>query len=191
MPRIGTRKLAGAAVAAALLILPATGMSCGYHGMLGNGFSSQHPRSIHVALALRDAADAGVLDLNQLKPKLADMLALSRAARRLEHLRSSLQRLLYATPVPSFSLLLVESGMWSDFMAESGAMRLKVHADGPMPDRAVVITGDAVLAAIASGRLSSHEALRSGLVVVDGPPALASSLSAALLPHLEKAAHSR
>jgi hypothetical protein len=191
MHRIGNRKLAGAAVAAALLVLPAAGMACGYHGMLGNGFSALHPRSIHVALALRDAADAGVLDPNQLKPKLADMLALNRAARRLEHLRASLQRAMVTAPVPAFSLLLVESGMWNDFTADLGVIRLKVHADEPMPDRAVVITGDAVLAAIASGRLSPDEALRTGLIAVDGPPALASSLAAALLPHPEKASHFR
>ncbi len=108
------------------------------------------------------------------------MLALHRATQRLERLRQALQRGADDAPPPAFSLLLVESGMWNSFAVEAGMVGLKVHADGPSPAGAAVITGDAVLAAIAAGRLAPRDAFRDGLIVVDGPQELARALAAAL-----------
>lgn len=182
----GTKSLAGLAVAASLLSVSAPGLACGFHGQVGSNFSAQHPQSINVAVALRDAADAGIIDgrhlrPRQLKPGLADMLALNRAIRQLQRLRATLQQVADDASTPSFKLLLLESGMWNDFTFEAGALRFKAHTNGPSPGVPAIITGDSVLAAIAAGQLSPERALRSGLIVIDGPPELTRTLSAALL----------
>jgi hypothetical protein len=40
---------------------------------------------------------------------------------------------------------------------------------------ALIFTGGAVIGAVASGRLSADDALRCGLIVIDGPPAAAAT----------------
>jgi hypothetical protein len=180
MKPVATIAIAMLALWTSLLPAARPAAACGYHGVLGDGFSAQHASSMNVAFALRDAADAGVIEPKQLNPKFADMLALHRATQRLEKLREALQHTADGASPPAFSLLLIESGMWNDFSVEGEAVRLKVHVDAPARGGAAVVTGDAVLAAIAAGRLSAAEALRRGLVVVDGPPELAQALAAAL-----------
>lgn len=182
MLAIPTKTLAGLAVTAALLAIPAAGVACGFHGGLGDGFSAMHPKSMTVAFAISDAVDAKLLDRRIVAPKLVDMLGLHRATQRLERLRAELQSKAPDTAVPVFSLLLIESGLWSRYTADGGALRLVVHTEAPPAGEAVVVTGDAVLAAIVTGRLTVDDALRRGLIAVDGPQALAQALTAALAP---------
>jgi hypothetical protein len=178
----GSNTLAGLAVVATLVALPAAGVACGYHGRLGDGFSPMHPRSIGVAFAISDAADEKLLDRQIVAPKLADMLALHRATQRLERLRAALQRVSAEAPVPPFALLLVESGMWSRYALDNDRVRLAAHTEPPPAGEAAVVTGDAVLAAISAGRLTPKAALDRGLIAVDGPLTLARILTAALAP---------
>jgi hypothetical protein len=176
----GSSTLAGLAVAATLLVHPAAGVACGYHGLLGDGFLPMHPRSIGVAFAISDAADEQLLDREIIAPRLADMLALHRATQRLERLRAALQRVRAEAHVLPFALLLVESGMWSRYASDNGRVRLTAHTEPPPAGEAAVVTGDAVLAAIAAGRLTPEAALDRGLIAVDGPLTLAPILTAAL-----------
>lgn len=156
------------------------GAACGFHGSLGDGFSSQHPKSIDVAIALRDAADTNLLDKETVAPKAADLFAFHRAVSRLNHLRDALQGMTADMAIPSFSILLVESGMWSRYIVADGGIRFAAHTDAPTAGDPVVVTGNAVLAAIGAGRLTIQDAIRRGLIVVEGPPALVQALTAAL-----------
>ena len=65
--------LYGAMTSAALLLLvsgaaapPAN--ACGFDGILGDGFSAEHPKSIAVAFAISDAVTAGIVDKAALAP---------------------------------------------------------------------------------------------------------------------------
>lgn len=181
MPRnTPCRTLAVSAVFIAAVATASPSAACGYHGTLGDGFSALHSSSINVAIAIRDAADENLLDREIVAPKLSDLLALHRATARLQRLRNALQSTSADMAVPSFSLLLVESGMWSRYLAEEGRLRLAAHTDAPPAGEAVVVTGNAVLAAIGAGRLTVEDAMHRGLIVVDGPPELAQALAAAL-----------
>lgn len=164
----------------AAVVATSPGAACGYHGALGNGFSALHPRSVDVAIAIRQAVDENLLDGETVKPKLVDLFALSRATARLDRLRGALQPLASDMAMPSFSLLLVESGMWSRYVVEEGSVRLVAHIDAPSAGEAVVVTGNAVLIAISLGRLTVQDATHRGLIEIDGPPQLAQALSAAL-----------
>ena len=172
-------------VIASCLLLAVTGSTspgaaCGFHGSLGDGFSSQHPKSIDVAIALREAADTDLLDKEAVAPRVADLFAFHRAVSRLNHLRDALQGTASDVVVPSFSILLVESGMWSRYTVADGGIRFFAHTDAPTASAPVVVTGNAVLTAIGAGRLTGQDAIRRGLIVVEGPPALVQALTTAL-----------
>lgn len=171
-------------IASCLLIAvsgsPSPGAACGFHGSLGDGFSPQHPKSIDVAIALREAADTNLLDKEAVAPRAADLFAFHRTVNRLNHLRDALQGTAVDVAVPSFSILLVESGMWSRYTVADGGIRFFAHTDAPTASAPVVVTGNAVLAAIGAGRLTSQDAIRRGLIVVEGPPALIQALTTAL-----------
>ena len=137
--------ICGAIVAATLLsFAPQAVHACGFHGLLGNGFSAQFPGSIDVAIALRDAADSRMIDAASLEPKKADLFAYHRAVQRLQKLGD----IFAANNLPSFSLLLVESALWSRYAKEDGRMLVAVHTEGPRTGEAVVLTGESVLKAI-------------------------------------------
>lgn len=59
--------------ATALLLLTAgmatsPSIACGFDGILGDGFSAEHPRSIAVAFAISDAVAAGIVDKTAVTP---------------------------------------------------------------------------------------------------------------------------
>jgi hypothetical protein len=111
-------KWALTALAIVMMATNATpGLPCGYHGRLGEGFSALHPRSIGVAVAIREAADEDLLDREVVAPEVVDMLALNRASMRLVRLREALQRT-SNSPQRAFSVLLIESGMWEPRRAQ-------------------------------------------------------------------------
>lgn len=129
------------AVAIALIASCTTpGWPCGYHGFLGDGFSALHARSITVAVAIRAAADENLLDCEIVTPKVIDLL------------RSALQSGPHSTQTP-FSVLLIESGMLSRYLPDGFELKLAVHTSGPLPGD-VMVTGNAVLAAIEKVRIS-------------------------------------
>ena len=53
-------------------------------------------------------------------------------------------------------------------MPDAEGVSIVVHTAGPQPTDALVFTGEAVIEAIASGRLAADDAFRRGLIVVDG-----------------------
>jgi hypothetical protein len=157
--------LCGLAAATLLSFASYSVRACGYHGVIGDGFSAQYPGSIAVAIALREAADRGLIDAASLTPTKADLLAYHRAVQRLQKLRDifASNNVAHAR---SFALLLVESAFWSRYANDQGRMSVDVHVGGPRPGEAVVLTGEAVIAVIEAGKLSWQDALRRGLIVI-------------------------
>jgi hypothetical protein len=135
--------------------------------------SAKYPRAIEVAAALRDRSNEPILDARLVAPTFVNMMGYHRAVRRLQRLRDSLERAAHDQHLtgPSFSLLLVESGLWSRYMHDGEGVSIAVHTAGPQPTDAIVLTGEAVIEAIASGRLAPDDAFRRGLIVVDGTAA--------------------
>jgi hypothetical protein len=154
--------------------------ACNYDGAAVA--SAKYPRAIEVAAALRDRSNAPVLDTRLVAPTFANMLGYHRAVRRLQRLRESLERAVHDQRLtgPGFSLLLVESGLWTRYVPDGEGVSIMVHTAGPQPADALVFTGEAVIEAIASGRLAADEAFRRGLIVVDGAAGARSDVSALL-----------
>ena len=154
--------------------------ACNYDG--ASSVSAKYPRAIEVAAALRDRSNAPVLDTRLVAPTFANMLGFHRAVRRLQRLRESLERAMHDQQLtgPGFSLLLVEAGLWTRYVPDGEGVSIMVHTAGPRPEGVVVLTGEAVVEAIASGRLAPDEAFRRGLIVVDGTAAAGRDVSVLL-----------
>jgi hypothetical protein len=167
VPRL-TRGSLGIAAAASICIQIGSADACMYDGAAA--VSGKYLRAIEVAAALRDRSNAQILDTRLVAPTFVNILGYHRAVRRLQRLRDSLERAVQEQRLhgPGFSLLMVESGLWTRYVHDGEGVTIAVHTAGPQPTDAVVFTGEAAIEAIASGRLAPDEAFRRGLIVVDG-----------------------
>jgi hypothetical protein len=181
MKGVCRRKFVQFLIVPTLLAGPAgPAVACGYDGSPSSGL--RHPRAIEVAAALRNASNAQILDRQLVAPAFVNMMGYHRAVRRLQRLRDSLEWAVQARKLagPGFSLLLVEAGLWSRYVPDGEGVSIAIHTPGPQPSDALVFTGEAAIEAIASGRLSTDEAFRRGLIVIDGAPGANRDLSALL-----------
>src|SRR5262245_44917180 len=151
------------AVGTCLALPQAPLRACGLDGGLGNAFSAVSPRSIDVAIAIREATEAGVL------APLASPDGGS-AAERAHDLAAAVDRVAgsSATAPPAFNLFLVDSGLWTRLTPGSGAALITIDEINVLPDGAIVVTGEAVVAAIMERRVTADDVYHRKLVAVDG-----------------------
>jgi hypothetical protein len=158
-----------AALAAALACLAASvgqTAACAYHSG-GKAFAA-HPGAIDVAMAIQAAADAGALEPQSASVPPASMVAYHRMVRQIEQFRNMLEGAAKRrSAAPAFSLLLIESGLWSRFEPEAAGIELAIHTAGPDSDEPVVLTTGGVMRAVIEGRLSAADALHRGLIRVE------------------------
>jgi hypothetical protein len=183
-------------LAAGVLCLAAASvaLACGYHGDIGEHFGVLHSDSLVVAVAMRKAADRGVIEIESLdapasKPALLYKQAqLSDAMLRLYALKAALASPTREKGPPlGFSIVLVESGLWSRLRVGDGGAQIEVHTDAARDGEITVLTGKPVLARLLAGTLSLESALAEDLVVIDGSgaeqrEAVRRALSTALNP---------
>jgi hypothetical protein len=156
----------GAILAATLLgsaasfVAPAA-IGCAFHAPLGVQLESMYPGSFAVAVALRRAADSGVINSAVLdEPRNVATLFL-KTMPRLQDLRKLLAASHSAAELPqSFTLGYVESDLWTRFSQDNGKIGIEIHTDGPAEGEAVVLTGEPVVAALLAGKLSVERAGR-------------------------------
>jgi hypothetical protein len=160
--------------------------ACGYDGVSAAAIAARYPRAAEVAAALRHPANAQLLDQKLVSPTFVNLMGYHRAIRRLQRLRDSLEHAVLDQhlPSPAFSLLLVEAGLWTRYAPDAAGVSIMPHTAGPQATDALVFTGEAVIEAIASGRLSAAEAFRRRLVVVDGAADAGNQVAAWLRPAL-------
>jgi hypothetical protein len=140
--------------------------ACAYHG--GKGFSANHPGSFDVAIAVQIAAEAGTIETTSAAPPPASMVAYHRMVKQIEQFRDlmgSAARGMNAAP--AFSLLLIDSALWSRFIPDPSGIALSIHTAGPESGEPVVLTSGAVIRSLLDGRLSSADALHRGLIRVE------------------------
>jgi hypothetical protein len=130
---------------------------------------SMYPDSFSVAVALRSAADSGVIDAAALEAPSKRHALYIDAVRRLQELGKTLAASPAAADLPaSFSLGYVESQLWSRYSQSDGKIRADIHTDGPAEGEAVVLTGEPVVTELLAGRLSVEQALADGMILIDG-----------------------
>jgi hypothetical protein len=151
--------------------------ACGYDGMAAD-LAIAHPASLPVALAIHDAYQNKLLA----KPvPLPGGFGMRRVLIMLEKLRVALAPLAQGE---SFSLLLVEPGLWAHFDGSGADLQVTLHVAAPATDESAIVTGEGVLLALEQGKLSAEQALQAGLIQVQAAQsqALTASLRQAFPP---------
>ena len=144
-------------------------IGCGFHPALEPQLESMYPGSLPVAVALRKAADNGVINAAALEAPGNGTAIYIDTVRRLQEFRKALTASPAAAELPrSFSLGYVESQLWTRYSQSDGKVHVNIHTDGPAKGEAVVLTGEPVLTAVLAGKLSVDRALADGLIVIDG-----------------------
>ena len=125
-------KRQAAAMAAALALQTGAVSACGYDSPMVDLIVA-HPRSIEVALAVRDAYDHG--ELQALAP-VPPVLGLVRANGMLQNFRP-LVIAVAGSPNTSVAVLLIEEGLWARYSMSAAGMATELHVEGPLtPTRA-------------------------------------------------------
>jgi hypothetical protein len=144
-------------------------LGCGFHPAMEVQLDSMYPGSLSVAVALRSAADNGLIDAAALAAPGMGTALYSDSVRRLQEFRKALAASPAAADLPaSFSLGYVESHLWSRYSLSDGEIRVDIHTDGQAEGEAVVLTGEPVLTEVLAGRLSVDHALAEGMILIDG-----------------------
>ena len=144
-------------------------ISCGFHPGLEVELESMYPGSLPVAVALRKAADYGVIDAAALEAPNNGTALYADTVHRLQMFSKELTASPVAAELPaSFSLGYVESLLWARYSQSDGMIHVDIHTDGPAKGEAVVLTGEPVLTALLAGRLSVDRALADGMILIDG-----------------------
>jgi hypothetical protein len=163
----------GAPTAAALLLFSSgiaapSSFACGFDGLMGDGFSAEHPKSMEVAFAISDAVTQGIVNKVAIAPVDPGSQGYWRAVGHI----TSFQRLLSIASDSSnqsgISLLFIESRLWSRIIPGPKGLDLQVHTAGASPDDVVILTNQTVLAAVIDGAMQAQTALDLGLLAIDG-----------------------
>jgi hypothetical protein len=169
----------------AALLFPGAAPSafgCGFHPAMEVQLESMYPGSLAVAVALRSAADNGLIDAAALEAPGKGTALYVDTVRRLQEFRNILAASPSIADLPaSFSLGYVESRLWTRYSQSDGAIRIDIHTDGPAEGEAVVLTGEPALTELLAGRLSVNRALADGLVLIDGNESEKAAILHALL----------
>jgi hypothetical protein len=158
------------AVGSSLFVRPPTATrACDFAGLLGDGFGASHAQSLTVAFAVSDAIDAGVMDKSAFSSALSGRVGYARTVLRLGAFHRRLSATTAKVGAPgSISVLLGDSRLWSRLSPDARGYGIATHTAGLQAGDVVVVTHEAVLAALVCGKLSIPTALDRGLLVVDG-----------------------
>lgn len=188
MKKTYRRGAVGAWLVAAMSAPCPDARGCGFHGLLPDGFGASHPRSLDVAFAVRDAVAAGVMDESAVASRLSGPAGYARANLRMGALRRRLAAADRAAAAPAVSVLLVDSNLWTRLVPGARGYEMSAHAPGPTEGDAIVVTHEAVLAAVLGRRLASDVAFDRGLLIVDGQPSAAGHVRRLLVQSLPRPA---
>jgi hypothetical protein len=144
-------------------------VGCGFHPSMEVELESMYPGSFPVAVAVRRAADGGVIDATALEAPSKGTALYTDTEGRLKALSKTLAESPVAAQLPaSFSLGYVESRLWTRYSQSGGQVRADIHTEGPREGEAVVLTAEPVLTEVLAGRLSIDRALADGMILIDG-----------------------
>ena len=116
-------------------------------------------------IAARTPPDPVLLEV----PEVKGRVGYARAVLRLGAFHRRLSATTAKVGAPgSISVLLGDSRLWSRLSPDARGYAIATHTAGPRAGDVVVVTHEAVLAALVSGKLSIPTALDRGLLVVDG-----------------------
>jgi hypothetical protein len=166
-----------AALAAAAACASPAAPACDFHepsAMARGMMNWAYPDSLHVSTAVWRAQSAGALEGDAVAQG-PHMLAYARTAFELRRLSKLLDDARGSGARASLAVVLLGPMLWSRFESVGGSVILEVHAEGPAPGDAVVVTEAPVVAALVTGRLGARDAIEIGVVRLYGSDAAVKS----------------
>lgn len=152
--------------AGAVVAVP-TVHSCGFDSPVeaSRGFLNwTYPNALYVRTAVWQAEDARILPPRPPKPA-TDMFAFQRVSAALRKFGERINAIgLDAEARPSFSIVLINSVLWTRFMYSPDGYGVEVHADGPTAGDVVIVTDGKVIRALVEGFLTPKAAKENGLI---------------------------
>ncbi|QFI69065.1 hypothetical protein [Sinorhizobium alkalisoli] len=160
----------------AAILSPSASSACGYHDdvMMARGLLNWiYPDALHVLGSISAAVAERRLPPPEPTGAGPDLFGANyrKTVRSLEHFGRKLPSVSGETPLPSVSLVLIEPMLWTRFEMDTSGLHMRVHVTGPEPEDVVLVSGEAVIGEIASGRLTFGKARELGLVRLYGPAA--------------------
>lgn len=162
------------------------------------------PDALHLRTAVwrvqRDGFLAPVESLQAVDPassqaRLQQMMRLRDTQVRLDALRVALDGTAAGGTLPPSAVVLIGPMLWARFERADGAFVMASHVAGPAPGDVVIVTDEAVVAALVDGRLTPLAARERGLVKFYGDAQNAEQVSTwfeRLVPPLgRQASHTR
>lgn len=160
---------------------PLLAEACGYHDpmVIRIGILNwYYPDSLHVTGAISDGQRVGELppiDKRRILAKGRDRVALDLQVYRqitedLRAMGAALQKMTPPGQAFSFSLVLVESALWSRLIITDRHVLPAIDVASPAEGDLVVVTGQPVLAAIRSGMLTLDAGIEKGMIKLYGEP---------------------
>lgn len=117
-------------------------------------------------LAARDPLPA--TDPLSAPDRLRQMFRWRETQSRLGVVQGRIHAALDGQPVPAFAMVLIGPMLWTRFVGDESGVTMVPHATGPVSDDVVLVTDEAVVAALAEGRITAREARAQGLVKAYG-----------------------
>ena len=191
---VRTRVWAALAAWGAAVTLAASfeAQACGYHDPASASvgvLNWAYPDALHVRTAVWMAQASGLLPRREPLPavdplsvtyRFQQSIRLRDTQAGLGELRNRIDVVLAGQPMPAFAVVLIGPVLWTRFESTTGSVHMVSHATGPVGDDVVVVTDEAVVAALAEGLISAREARAQGLVKAYGTSESVDRLSALL-----------
>ena len=164
MNRIAVRKVWVAVAAVALALRFTVANACGYDGMMFD-LTVEHPRSIDVAFAVRDALDRN--ELHELAT-VPSVLGLVRAFGMLQSFRPMVTSIAEPSNLSatSIAVLLIEAGLWTRYTVTADGVVVELHVNGPLDSEPVIVTSETTLQALLNGTITPARAAELGILIV-------------------------
>jgi hypothetical protein len=177
------KQQAAAWLAIALVLVAGAALPCGYHDPDSVSFKTGvlnwiYPDSLHVHAPIWQAQKAGTLPgydtarmtASGAQRKFLDAVAYRRTDRALRALGAAIGNLSAAGRPQRFSMVLVESALWAQFVVSPEEKILDIDAGGPNRGDLVAVTGEPVIYAMHKGKLRLAEAVESEMIKLYGEP---------------------
>lgn len=175
----------GAAIGTVLALAGSAATGCGFEdpssaSMQRGILNFVFPNSLHVTTAVWQAQLAGIIAKDRTGQSKEGTLGFQVASMRLRQLGRQVDAASSHTAVPSFSVVLLGPMLWANYQSHADVLEAEVHAKGPLPGAVVMVTDEAVVAALLDGTLSPRDAHDVGLLRYYGDSAKIVRLAAIL-----------
>jgi hypothetical protein len=162
-------KLHGSVAALVIFASATPAIPCGFEDpssvtMQRGVLNFVYPKSLWVSTAVWQAQLAGLIPQQRSFSGDQAAVGLLLAQAQMRRLGRLTDEAAGAGPVPRFTVVLLGTMLWTTYDDTGGTVKACVHASGPKPGDVVMVTDQAVVAALLAGSLGVRDANDLGLI---------------------------